>query len=159
MQIRKFDDFSHNATAVGFNNESNWIYTGSEDGSVRIYDIRSKSQSPEKTFMDEKKTGVNTVVLEPENNVLIAGDQCGYIKIFDLTAGKLRAKLGQQSDIGITSLSISEDSSHLVAANSAGLCNFWNLTNGDVAPAAQKPFSAHEDYILKVKHSPDSKYS
>lgn len=155
--MRKFDDFTHNATAIGFNNESSWIYTGSEDGSVRIYDMRSRTKAPEKMFQDEKKAGVNSVVLEPTNNVLVAGDQSGYIKIFDLTAGKLRAKFQQQCDIGITSLSISEDSSQLVAANSAGQCNVWKLSNGDLTPTAQKPFSAHEDYILKCKHSPDSR--
>jgi len=37
-----YDGHDANITAVGFNNESHWIYSCSEDTTIRIWDMRAK---------------------------------------------------------------------------------------------------------------------
>jgi len=103
------------------------------------------------------KEAINTVVLHPNEGELIAGDQSGNIKIYDLVADKCRAKLAAAPDIGIRSLSMAVNTFCLVAADSAGFCHVWSLKNGEELIPFQQKFQAHEDYILKCTLSPDVK--
>ncbi len=53
-------------TAVGFQKDCNWIYTGSEDGSVKICDLRANGY--QRSYFS--KEAINTVVIHP-NEVFI----------------------------------------------------------------------------------------
>jgi WD40 repeat protein len=65
------------------------LYAGSEDGTVRVHDLRlSGSQMVYKNDCE-----INTVVLSPTEGELIAGDQNGKMLIYDLVAGKVRAEM------------------------------------------------------------------
>ena len=37
-----FDGHEGNVTTVGFQKESKWMFTGSEDNTIRIWDLRAK---------------------------------------------------------------------------------------------------------------------
>jgi len=50
-----------NVTAVGFQKDCKWLYSGSEDGTVKIWDMRA----PGYQRMYETSSVVNTVVLHP----------------------------------------------------------------------------------------------
>ena len=55
---------------VGFQKDSKWIYTGSEDGTIKIWDLRAPNAQREY----ESRGAVNTVVLHPNQGELISGD-------------------------------------------------------------------------------------
>ena len=38
--VINYDGISKNVTAVGFHEDGKWMYTGGEDNSVRIWDLR-----------------------------------------------------------------------------------------------------------------------
>jgi len=38
--VINYDGISKNVTAVGFHEEGKWMYTGGEDNSARIWDLR-----------------------------------------------------------------------------------------------------------------------
>jgi WD40 repeat protein len=40
VQVVTFSGHTNNVTAVGFQKEGKWMYTGSEDGTVKIWDIK-----------------------------------------------------------------------------------------------------------------------
>lgn len=40
-----YESHTSNVMAVGFQSDGNWMYSGSEDGTVKIWDIRSSPQS------------------------------------------------------------------------------------------------------------------
>jgi len=54
---------------VGFQKDSKWMYTGSEDGSIKIFDIRAPNAQQEY----ESRGAVNTVLLHPNQGELISG--------------------------------------------------------------------------------------
>ena len=76
-------------TSIGFKKNSEWLYAGSEDGTIRIHDLRlSGSQTVYKNDSE-----INTVILSPSEGEIIAGDQSGRMLIYDLVAGKLKEQL------------------------------------------------------------------
>jgi len=54
---------------VGFQKDSKWMYSGSEDGTVRIWDLRAPGCQREY----QSRAAVNTVALHPNQGELISG--------------------------------------------------------------------------------------
>jgi G protein beta subunit-like protein len=66
-----------------------WMYSGSEDGTVKIWDIRAPGSQREM----ESRAGINTCVLHPNQTEIITGDQNGNIRIWDLGMGTCQREL------------------------------------------------------------------
>ena len=58
-----YEGISKNATAVGFHEDGKWMFTGGEDCSARIWDLRSRSYQCQRVLQVE--AAVNCVVLHP----------------------------------------------------------------------------------------------
>lgn len=85
--FRSFDNFNGNVTSIGFQKDCKWIHTACEDGSIKILDLRKRTEA--RCFKTDK--AINTSVLHPNEVELISGDQSGTLKVFDLTADKLKS--------------------------------------------------------------------
>jgi len=97
-----YDGHIANVTAVGFNKDQKWIFSCSEDCSVRVWDTRSNNH----TRKYEAAAPVNTVLLHPSRAELISGDQSGAVKIWDLTADKCREEYVPLVDVPVRSVSM-----------------------------------------------------
>lgn len=58
-----YDGISKNATSVGFHEDGKWMFTGGEDCSARIWDLRSRNLQCQRVF--QVKAPVNCVSLHP----------------------------------------------------------------------------------------------
>ncbi|OAY66947.1 Protein LST [Ananas comosus] len=58
--VLSYDSHIRNVTAIGFERDGNWMYSGSEDGMVKIWDLMAKTQKEYQSC-----SAVNTVVLHP----------------------------------------------------------------------------------------------
>jgi len=97
-----YDGHTNNVTTVGFQRDQKWIYSSSEDGTVRVWDTRSNNYSRKY----DCGSPVNTVCIHPNQAELISGDQNGTIKVWDLTADKCREEYTPLPEIPIRSISI-----------------------------------------------------
>lgn len=68
-----YDGHTSNVTAVGFQKDSRWMFSGSEDGTVKIWDLRAPGVQREYA----SRGAVNSVVLHPNQGELISGE-CHY---------------------------------------------------------------------------------
>lgn len=67
--VHSFEGHQTNVTAVGFQKDSKWMYSGSEDGTVKIWDLRAPGVQREYA----SRGAVNSVVLHPNQGELISG--------------------------------------------------------------------------------------
>mmetsp|Transcript_16687 Transcript_16687/g.21696 ORF Transcript_16687/g.21696 Transcript_16687/m.21696 type:complete len:337 (-) Transcript_16687:593-1603(-) len=172
-------------TQVGFQAHDRWLYSSSEDGTIKIFDLRTSPHHPQRSFDCGKNVAVNSVVLydtstcnnQAENKNastpttqmgLVSGDSNGTVKIWDLGTSKCINSLHpaalerRRTKEPIQNVDLSGN--HLVATSSRGTVYVWDVSsnNGDVSSSLTdlKPlvkFQAHSKcaYLLKARISPD----
>ncbi|XP_077979424.1 target of rapamycin complex subunit lst8-like [Glandiceps talaboti] len=154
--VVNYDGVSKNVTAVGFHEDGKWMFTGGEDSSARIWDLRSRNLQCQRIF--QVSAPVNCVCLHPNQGELFVGDQSGAIHIWDLKTDH-NEQLIPEPDSSIQHISIDPDATLLSAINNKGNCYIWTLSRtknerlSQLHPKTKIP--AHKKYGLKCKFSPD----
>jgi G protein beta subunit-like protein len=151
--ITSFDGHTGNVTSVGFQKDRKWMYTGSEDGTVKIWDIRAPGFQRDY----QSKSPVTSVALHPNQGELIAGDEDGNIRVWDLTANQCSYELVPDGKTAVRSVTVASDASIVMAANNRGLVFSWKLEQKKGFEPLQK-IEAHNTHVLKCVLSPDVKY-
>lgn len=152
--VTSYDGHQGNVTAVGFERDGRWMYSGSDDGTVKIWDLRAGGYQREY----ESRGAVTCCVLHPNGTELISGDQNGNVRVWDLTQNACSCELVPEVGTAVRSVSIAGDGSLVVAANSSGTCYVWKLQRGAKTTAHFEPLhklQAHNAYVLKCLLSPD----
>ena len=152
-------------TSLGFQKDVRYLFSGSEDGTVKIFDLRG----PHASCSFDCKAPVNSVVHHPTRAEIISGDQNGVIRVWDLGMSKCINELtpdaysspsststsfGQRASI--QSVDISEDGKTCIAANNHAYVFMWDPSDSmNFMPISK--FHAHPTgtYLLKAKISPD----
>ncbi|KAL7534357.1 hypothetical protein ACHAXR_005814 [Thalassiosira sp. AJA248-18] len=168
--ILSLEGHTGNVTSLGFQRNGRYLYSGSEDGTVKLWDLRSPTYS--RSF--DSKGPVNSVALHPNQAEIISGDQNGSIKLFDLGSSKCindiipdshSSSTSSQGRVAIQSVDVSDDARTLVAANNHAEVFAWNPSDATMKqdgepfrPVAK--FRAHPlgAYLLHAKISPDCRH-
>jgi WD40 repeat protein len=87
--------------------------TSSEDGTVKIWDLRSPNVQRDYTH----GSAVNDVVIHPNQGEVISCDQAGCVKIWDLGENANTHTLIPEEDVPTRSVTVANDGSMLVAGN------------------------------------------
>jgi target of rapamycin complex subunit LST8 len=123
-------------TALGFQKDGRWMWTASEDNSIKIWDMRASGCCQRlaiegfgflEEFTDcgisrELKSShpINACALHPNQAELIAGDQNGNLFVWDLTTNTRTRSLQPDGEVAIRSISVAPNGSLCVAANNTG---------------------------------------
>jgi G protein beta subunit-like protein len=67
-------------TSLGFQKDGRYLYSASEDGTIKVWDLRNPNYS--RSFNSEAP--VNSVTLRTDRDEFISGDANGLVKIWDL---------------------------------------------------------------------------
>jgi len=127
------------------------MYTGSEDGSVKIWDFRAPGYQRDY----QSKQSISTVVLHPNQGELICGSEDGSVRVWDLTANSCSFEATPDGKTAIRSITVASDASMVVAANNKGHVFVWKLGKANLDPIQK--WDAHGTYVLKALLSPDVK--
>jgi G protein beta subunit-like protein len=116
-------------TSLGFQRDGRYLFSGSEDGTIKLWDLRAPTCS--RSF--DCRAPVNSVALRVDRDEIISGDANGKVKVWDLGGNKGCINQVQPSDstTGVThssiqAVDISEDSRTLVAATNHGTVFVWD---------------------------------
>ncbi|KAG9134981.1 hypothetical protein Leryth_001260 [Lithospermum erythrorhizon] len=162
--VMSYDSHTSNVMAVGFQRDGKWMYSGSEDGTVKIWDLRAPGYQREY----ESRAAVNTVVLHPNQTELISGDQNGNIRVWDLTANSCSCELTMsnfeplhklQAHDGyilkcLLSPELSEPQRYLATASSDHTVKIWNVDGFTL----EKTLTGHERWVWDCVFSVDGAY-
>lgn len=154
--LLKYENIPKNVTGLVFHEDGKWMFTGGEDGTARIWDMRSRNQKCQRLF--QAQAPINCVCLHPNQGELIVGDQSGTIHIWDLKSDHTE-QLIPEPDASIMSVHIDPEGVYMAAVNNKGVCYIWTLPGGVDESAhltPKKKLIAHKHYALKCKFSPDS---
>mmetsp|Transcript_4924 Transcript_4924/g.8757 ORF Transcript_4924/g.8757 Transcript_4924/m.8757 type:complete len:315 (-) Transcript_4924:65-1009(-) len=152
--LSTYEGHAGNVSALGFYKDSKLMFSGSEDGTVKLWDLRAKGFQQEY----ESRAAVNSVVLHPNEEELISGDQNGNVRVWELAKGSCSCELVPEIGTAIRSISVAYDGSLAVASNNNGTCFVWRLLSKTGSVTHFEPLhklAAHQGYILKCLISPD----
>lgn len=150
--VTSFDGHTGNVTAVGFQKDGRWMYSASEDSTIKIWDLRAPGCQREFRC----SAPINSAILHPNQAELISANQNGTIRIWDLNTTKYRTEVVPEGEVALRSVTISSNASLLAAGNNKGNVFVYNLSS-EQTPLLHR-FEAHKNYLLKALFSPDSKY-
>jgi G protein beta subunit-like protein len=146
-----YDRHTSNVTTVGFQKDRKWLYSGSEDGTVRLWDPRANVST--RTY--DTGVPVNTVALTANEMDLISGDQNGNVKVWDLRTDLCREEHQPVVDVPVRSISVAFDYSIVAVASQKGKV-FIYTPGADGKLTLSHDFQAHDEYLLKCVVSPDA---
>jgi len=147
--ILTYEGHTSNVMTVGFQKDGKWLYSCSEDSSIRIWDTRAPTC--QRTYYCQ--VGVNSVALHPNQMELISGDQGGNIKVWDLTANAMREQSSPPLLSPVRAVSIASNASIMTAGSHSGRLYVYNIRDGKLV--LERDFQAHNDYLLSAVISPD----
>ncbi|GLH02921.1 Protein LST8 homolog [Gryllus bimaculatus] len=149
--VINYEGVSKNITGVGFQEDGKWMYTGGEDCSARIWDLRSRNLQCQRIF--QVSAPVNCVCLHPNQAELIVGDQSGVIHLWDLKTDH-NEQLIPEAEASIQDIAIDPEGHFMAAVNNKGHCYIWSLSGGiGEEPTKLNPkhkIEAHKRYALKL---------
>jgi target of rapamycin complex subunit LST8 len=159
-----YEGHTNNVTAVGYHRDGKWFFTGSEDGTIKIWDVRAPGCQREY----ESSCPFNSVALHPNQAELISGDRDGNIRVWDLKQNACSAELVPDGNKAIRCVSVAHDATLLAAANDQGSVFVWRLGSQQDASNPKsddrstkfeplQKLQAHSTYITKCLLSPDCK--
>ncbi|KAI8853062.1 WD40-repeat-containing domain protein [Chytridium lagenaria] len=153
--VHNFEGHTGNITALAYQAVGRWIVTGSEDGTIKIWDVRAPGVQRDYHL----KVPVNDVIIHPNQGELISCDQNGAIKVWDLAENTCTHQLNPEEEVPTRSVTMASDGSILVAANNKGNYYVWKTKNkGDLTDLeAIQQVPAHGKFITKCLLSPDTK--
>lgn len=156
MAVLSFTGHTNNVTSVGFQKQSKWMFTSSEDQTVKLWDLSASGCARDFKLA----SSVTCATLHPNQGEIVVGLADGTIRILDLVAGKISCTLDMSDDdTGIRSVSCSSDGKLLAAVNNDGLATVYEMPQRDSSSIIKvKTWKAHSTYILKTVFSPNGKY-
>jgi len=155
--IINFEGVSKNVTTVGFQEDGRFMFTGSEDSRVRIWDLSCPQPVCKRMF--DCLAPVNSVCLHPNQVEVAISTSSGSIYIWDIKSDN-NEQLLPEMNASLNCIDISPNGKFLAAINNKGSAYIWDLHSEGkdtlTKTNAKLKFVAQTRYGLKCKFSPDS---
>ncbi|KHN77827.1 Target of rapamycin complex subunit LST8 [Toxocara canis] len=159
------DSLIKNVMSIGFEERSQWLYTGGEDCTAKVWDYRCSLQC-QRIF--QVSAPVNWVALHPNQVVLVVADSSGALYMWDLRRDSSETLSSFELDIAeyIAHVDVSRSGEHLVAITNRGKVLLWALGPADPSPTSavilpmnlKAKVAGHSKYGLSCRFAPNSNH-
>jgi WD40 repeat protein len=115
--------------AASFSQDGKYLVTGSEDRSVKLWDVASGMEV--RTFTGHEEE-VKAVAVSPDGSLVVSGDRNGIIKLWDVVTGReIRDIIVNDRGISsLTSLTFSFDSRFITSVGLESKMKIWEVATG-----------------------------
>lgn len=146
--IRDFVGYTTAVTAIAVDASSKFLYTGSSNQGINVWDISTGSQ-----FKKFNIIGVNALACARDNKTLFVGTNSGDVTVVNLLTGPAAVGLKGHKD-AVNALEISYSGKYLVSGSSDKTAIVWEVSSGKVVSTLK----GHSWKVTSVAVSRDDKY-
>lgn len=122
-----YEGHRENVTSVGFHRDTRWIYSAGEDGSIKIWDLRTSQQCQRDLHLNTR-IGFNSASLHPNQGEIVTGDAGGGVLLWDISKRSVISTLLPPGPTPIKSVAVSPSGTHISAVDfkvKRQICSLW----------------------------------
>jgi WD40 repeat protein len=146
VQLGHFGD----VTSVAFSPDGKYALSGSEDQTLKLWDISSGKEI--RNFTGHSRS-VYSVAFSPDGKYALSGSWDGTLKLWNISSGKEIRSFTEDSDF-VNSVAFSPDGKYALSG-SGDNTKLWEISSGKEI----RRFTGHSDSVQSVAFSPDGKYA
>ena len=138
-------------TSVAFSTDGMRIVSGSEDKSMRIWDM---SMGKELNVLDGHTSLVNSVAFSTDGMRIVSSSRDNSVRVWDASTGK-QLKVLKGSTFCVNSVAFSTDSTRIVSGSEDKSVRVWNASTGKELNV----LNGHTDSVNSVTFSTDGTHT
>lgn len=149
--LLEFSGHEQGVSDVAFSADSRFIVSGSDDKTLRLWDVATGSSI--KT-LNGHTNYVFCVNFNPHSNMIVSGSFDETVRLWDVKSGKCLKVLPAHSD-PVTAVDFNRDGSLIVSSSYDGLCRIWDSGTGHCMKTL---IDDENPPVSFVKFSPNGKF-
>jgi len=148
--VRTFKGHADQVTAVAFSPDSRYALSGSWDGTLRLWDVRTGRGV--RAFSGHKGE-VRAVAFSPDGQRALSGASDRKLMLWDVLTGEVMRTFRGHSD-RVTSVAFSPDGQHVLSGSEDRKLILWDVASGEVL----RVFRGHANWVESVAFSPEGRH-
>ena len=148
---RTFEERTNEVTSVSFSADGRYAVSGSQDKTLKLWDVKS-GECP-RTFEGHTET-VTSVTFSVDDRFVLSGSEDKTLKLWDTRSGECQRTFEGHTE-RVNSVSFSTDGRHALSGSLDKTLKLWDVKSGECL----RTFEGHTDWVYSVSISADGCYA